>query len=169
MAMGEEISDKIPIRIYTFGKAMGVHGACVCGSQTLIDYLVNYARPFIYTTALPMLSIASIDCAFNYLERNSKLIQELHQKVQFYLSEMSNVGSLNCTLNQSPIQTIMAPGNDHAKSTSSTLRNHGLDVRPILSPTVKEGTERLRICLHTYNSEEEIMLLANSIKDLAKA
>ena len=54
-------------RIYTFGKGMGVHGACVCGSQLLIDYLINFGRPFVYTTALPIHSIFSIDATFDYL------------------------------------------------------------------------------------------------------
>ncbi len=69
MALGVE--KKIAIRIHTFGKAMGIHGACVVGSQLLCDFLVNFARPFIYTTALPPHSIAAIESSFDILKRIS--------------------------------------------------------------------------------------------------
>ena len=77
-AVSNELEKKIPIRVYTFGKAMGVHGACVAGSKTLADYLINFARPFIFTTALSPHSISSIDCSFEYLGAHLELQQRAH-------------------------------------------------------------------------------------------
>jgi 8-amino-7-oxononanoate synthase len=64
------------------------------------------------------------------------------------------------------IQTALFPGNLNVKQAANALQQHGLDVRPILSPTVPAGAERLRICIHTYNSDDEIILLASTLEQL---
>lgn len=160
------LEDKIFARIYTFGKAMGIHGACVAGSETLIDYLINFARPFIYTTALPPHSIASINAAFDYLEKNQELSKELFKRVSYFKSEYEKVFGTDSILGESdsPIQVLKISGNENARSMASVLLKKGFDVRAILSPTVKEGEERLRICLHVYNTEEEIEKLILNFK-----
>ncbi len=159
-AVSKNLHKDIAIRVYTFGKAMGVHGACVTGSRDLIDYLINFARPFIYTTALPTHSIASIECAFDYLANNNQLQQTLNKVIDHFLqkSEPGNNES------KSAIQTILIPGNQAAKRTATDLQQQGFDVRAILSPTVPEGKERLRICLHTFNTIEEINQLNLALK-----
>jgi 8-amino-7-oxononanoate synthase len=164
LAIAREIHDHIPVRIYTFGKAVGVHGACVCGSKKLINYLINFARPFIYTTALPVHSIASIECAFEYLSSNIHLQQELKRIIELYLLATKDFS--NRTVSNSAIQTLIIPGNKNVKLASEKLRQSGLDVRPILSPTVVVGKERLRICLHSFNSEAEILELKSVLKSL---
>jgi 8-amino-7-oxononanoate synthase len=75
-------------RIYTYGKAMGCHGAAVLGSETLRDYLINYSRPFIYTTALPTHSIHAIQSAYKLLISTSQqeILQEKH--CVFFLQEL---------------------------------------------------------------------------------
>jgi len=77
LAVSGNFHEEIAMRIYTFGKAMGVHGACVAGSKKLINYLINFARPFIYTTALPLHAIVSIDCAFEFLKNHPGFQKEL--------------------------------------------------------------------------------------------
>lgn len=141
-------------RVYTFGKAMGVHGACIAGSASLIRFLINFARPFIYSTALPPHSVASIDAAFEFLHKHNNLQHTLQEKVNLFKSRIT-------TNSSSAIQPIITPGNDHAKSVASKLQQAGFDVRPVLSPTVRERTERLRIILHTYNADSEIESLTN--------
>jgi 8-amino-7-oxononanoate synthase len=163
LAVSENLHSEIDIRIYTFGKAMGIHGACVAGSNDLINYLVNFARPFIYTTALPAHAIASIDCAFNYLKTHDFLQVKLKNVIDLFLqcvNSKSKIGS------KSAIQTVIIPGNKEIKIASLKLRENGLDVRPILSPTVAEGTERLRICLHAFNTRDEINQLASSLRTI---
>lgn len=165
LAVSLEIHDRIGIRIYTFGKAMGTHGACVAGSANTIDYLVNFARPFIYTTALPPHSIAAIDCAFAFLRENSERQQVLKEKIRLFLKTITGL-PVNRTPSTSAIQTIIFPGNDNVKKAAHLLQQNGFDIRPILSPTVAEGSERLRICLHSFNTDAEITSLSEALKKL---
>lgn len=155
------LHDKIDIRIYTFGKGMGIHGACVAGSEILIRYLINFARPFIYTTALSQHQVAAIRCAFSFLAENIFLQQDLRKKIDLYLH---GAGQLpNRTPSRSAIQTILCDGNAAVKKLAARLHDKGFDVRPIVSPTVPKGGERLRICLHTFNSDEEINSLTEAL------
>lgn len=160
LAISMDIEAKIPVRIYTFGKAMGIHGAVVACSELLTSYLINFSRPFIYTTALPQHSIVSIDCAFDFLERNIHLQRLLKHKIELFKKHCNIT-----TCSSSPIQPVFISGNDRVKEISKKLLAHNLDVRPILSPTVKAGTERLRICLHAFNEDKEIITLATALNE----
>jgi 8-amino-7-oxononanoate synthase len=162
LAVSLGLEHRIAIRVYTFGKAMGCHGACVAGSKNLVSYLINFARPFIYTTALSPHSIVTIDCAFDYLHDNTTLQRDAQERIQLFNSETENV--TNRIISNSAIQVILIPGNENARNTSQIFNDYDFDVRPILSPTVKEGHERLRICLHTFNSVSEIKELTALIK-----
>ena len=158
------LQDKIFARIVTFGKALGVHGAIVLGSAALRNYLINFARPFIYTTAAPMHSVVAVKCAYELL-MSADYPMLIKQKIELF-STLANPQLLNCRSTNSPIQTIIYGSNFTARLSAEKLQQQGLDVRAILSPTVPEGTERLRICLHTYNTEEEIYKLIESLKSL---
>jgi 8-amino-7-oxononanoate synthase len=159
------IENRIFARVHTFGKAMGVHGACICGSSDLINYLINFARPFIYTTALPLHSLVSISHAFDYVKGNTKLQGEIESKIKLFKSEFAGKSDSKTLIieSSSPIQVLRVPGNKEAKSLSAKLIAEGFDVRAILSPTVREGEERLRICLHVYNTDEQIKKLVACI------
>jgi 8-amino-7-oxononanoate synthase len=165
LAVSLQLHDKIVARIYTFGKAMGVHGACVAGSRLLQKYLVNFSRPFIYTTALPAHSLAAIECSFDYLAKNISLQQLLRDRIEVYLTNAGNLS--NRTNSTSAIQTVLIDGNENAIQVAAQLQQRGYDVRPILSPTVPEGKERLRICLHAFNSEDEIKGLTEELKAIS--
>ncbi len=155
------VEKKIDIRIYTFGKGMGIHGACVVGSSTLKEYLINFARPFVYTTALPQHSLVSIECAFNFVKKNIGLQNELTERVNHFLLELNKAGETSKS--KSSIQSILIGGNERTKKVAASLQQKGFDVRPILSPTVPKETERLRICLHTFNSNDEISNLIQTL------
>ena len=158
------LENDIPIRLYTFGKAMGIHGACVAGSEKLVQYLINFARPFIYTTAMTPHSMVSIDCAFDYLKENIHLQSELAQNIKLFLTHVERTD--NRIPSQSAIQTIIFPGNDNVKQKALALQEKGFDIRPILSPTVPVGSERMRICLHAFNTTEEIVKLTGELNKL---
>ncbi|MFL5731200.1 MAG: aminotransferase class I/II-fold pyridoxal phosphate-dependent enzyme [Cytophagaceae bacterium] len=152
-------------RIHTFGKAMGVHGACICGSKELTDFLINFARPFIYTTALPLHALISIRKSFEYLSANLALQEKSRQTVSLFKAGLKSLEG-RLIESESPIQALKIGGNGQTKKMATDIRVKGFDVRPILSPTVKEGEERLRICLHTYNTKEEIQGLTALINIL---
>lgn len=152
--------------IYTFGKAMGVHGACITGSHLLIKYLVNYARSFIYTTALPIHSLISIRQSFEYLKQNLNLQRLLHENIRYFRTLTSHfIQSKSLINSESAIQALLVPGNDVVKSLAYKLIDAKFDLRPIFSPTVKEGEERLRICIHAFNTKEEIDSLVSALNE----
>jgi 8-amino-7-oxononanoate synthase len=165
LAVDLGVENMIDIRLYTFGKAMGTHGACIAGSKKLKEYLINFARPFIYTTAPTPHSVALIDCAFDFLKENISLQNLLEQKVNLFLKKSKGVHQ--SMRSKSAIQTVLIPGNENVKYAAQQLQNAGFDIRPIVSPTVPTGLERLRICVHTYNSDEEIERLTTELKKLS--
>lgn len=165
LAVSLGVQSKVAVRVYTFGKAMGIHGACVVGSNQLIDYLINFSRPFIYTTALPPHSVASIECAFKYLDQHIDLQSTLQNRIKLFLD--STRWLTNRAHSKSAIQTAIFSGNDSTRLAAQKLQDNGFDVRPILSPTVPAGKERLRICIHTYNTDSEIVSLAESLRSVS--
>ncbi len=159
------LENKVFARIVTFGKALGVHGAAILGSNNLRNYLINFARSFIYTTAAPLHQVISIKCAYEILNQND-FQKDLMEKIKCYNEQIEST-SLPRIKSNSCIQTILFNNDAKAKNAASYLQNKGFDVKAILSPTVPEGQERLRICLHLYNTEEEIKDLIKNLKDIA--
>ncbi|WP_426090456.1 aminotransferase class I/II-fold pyridoxal phosphate-dependent enzyme [Flavobacterium sp. DSR3-2] len=143
--------------IVTFGKGLGCHGAAVLGSNELREYLINFARSFIYTTGLSPHSVATILVAYQHLEMDSASILKLRENIVFF-NQQKNLLSLKPLFvrSKSAIQSAIIPGNEKVKTIANQLQEKGFDVKAILSPTVPEGQERLRFCLHSYNSTEEI-------------
>ena len=152
------LENQIAGRVYTFGKAIGLHGACIVGSREMIDYLINFSAPFIYTTALPPHQTLCLIEAFHFLKESTQLIQQLNKNISLFKSLMSEVSKSNTA-----IQPIIIPGNEEVKRISQRLESQGFDVRAVLSPTVRRGSERLRICLHSFNSEQDIRQLCHGI------
>ena len=150
------LEDSFFARVYTFGKAMGVHGAALVGNADLIDFLVNFGRPFIYTTAMPLHSLVAIEQSFDFLAGMRNLQQVLRQNIESFIVDFPQNESIERLKSETSIQPLLLPGNERARSMATRLQAEGYDVRPILAPTVREGEERLRICLHSYNTEEEI-------------
>ncbi|KYG72505.1 aminotransferase class I/II-fold pyridoxal phosphate-dependent enzyme [Roseivirga echinicomitans] len=159
------LTEQVYAAIFTFGKAMGIHGACVASNQTVIDYMINYSRPFIYTTAPSAFEFLSIQEAFRFLESKPSLAIALKENISLF-NQSLKVQRPSRYLSTSAVQVVITSGNQKAKSTSNELQESGFDVRPILSPTVKEGEERLRICIHSFNSKNEVMGLAHGLNSL---
>ncbi len=155
------LNESVFARIITFGKAYGAHGAAIIGSQRLREYLVNFARSFIFTTALPpdsyerirqMVGITDLDNRRGLLQGNIKLFRELSVDLEC-ISEIN-----------SPIQIIRIGDVEKAISLANKLREFEINVKAILSPTVPTGHEGLRICLHSFNSKDEINTLVKLLK-----
>lgn len=150
-------------RVHTFGKALGVHGAAVVGSDILKQFLINYARPFIYTTALPPASVAAVAMAYQRFpemvaERNS-----LRKLVDFFQKATL---PFERTISNTPIQILLTPGNENAKHYANHLQERGFQVNAILAPTVPKGEERLRIVLHSFNTKDELERLTKVLSGL---
>jgi len=158
------LENNVFARIVTYGKALGTHGAAVLGSNNLRNYLINFARSFIYTTAAPLHQIIAIRCAYQILTQNDYQ-QELTEKIKYYNDLIAETSLMRIKSN-SAIQTILFNDDLNAKNAAIFLQNKGFDVKAILSPTVPEGQERLRICLHLYNTHEEIRNFINHLKEL---
>lgn len=151
------LQDKVFARIMTFGKGLGCHGAVVLGSNELKNYLVNFSRSFIYTTGLSPHSVATILTGYQHLEKEKNTLQQLRKNINFFNQEKQMIGLRPLFVrSKSPIQCAIIPGNEKVKGIASQLQKNGFDVKAILSPTVPQGQERLRICLHAYNTEKEI-------------
>jgi 8-amino-7-oxononanoate synthase len=160
-----KLTAKVFARVVTFGKALGTHGAIVLGSNNLRNYLINFARSFIYTTAAPPHAIVAVNCAYQLLARSDAQQKILLAKIELY-NQLTNDIAHSKIKSSSAIQTLLTPGNSFAKKVAKKLQDAGFDVRPILSPTVPPGKERLRICLHSFNSDQEIVKLTNLLKQI---
>lgn len=159
------LQEKVFARVNTFGKAVGCHGAVVLGSEELKSFLVNFARSFIYTTALPPHSVANILAVYQNFEKGFSEAEKLRVGINFFRQQVFENGlKANFINSQTPIQSFLLRGNEMVKSISRQLAHEGFNVKPILSPTVPEGNERLRFCLHSFNSEEEITQVIKLLK-----
>lgn len=138
------LTDKIDLIIGTFGKAIGSMGAFATGNQILIDYLINKARPFIFSTSLPPINIAF-----------SKWIIE--NKLPYTLEKRSNMLKLGQKAgSQSHIIPIIIGSNKDTVDTCEILFHNGFFTLPIRPPTVPEGTSRIRLSLTTEINEKEL-------------
>lgn len=153
-------------RIITFGKAMGCHGAAILGSSQLKTYLINFARSFIYTTALSPHTLAAILAAYEYLpEEGKKDVTQLKKNILIYKERAAKLNlQKHFISSDSAIQSLVVSGNKKVKTISKKLEEKGFNVKPIISPTVPEGQERLRFCIHSYNTKEELELVLELVK-----
>ncbi|MGZ3835688.1 MAG: aminotransferase class I/II-fold pyridoxal phosphate-dependent enzyme, partial [Mucilaginibacter sp.] len=144
------------------------HGAIVLGSDLLREYLINFSRSFIYTTAASFHQIAAVKMAYKMLPLAENEIQNLQFNIHRFKDCFTNT-EFNLLPSDSAIQCLVTGSNEQARQMAQQLQDAGFDIRPILSPTVPKGTERLRICLHSYNMDNEIILLAETISKLSYA
>lgn len=159
------LQEQIFARVLTFGKALGCHGAAVLGSSLLKNYLINFARSFIYTTAAPYHQIAAIKAGFSLIEQSEDTIAHLKGNIGLFKSKLK-LQPAQVVESESAIQCILLHNNEKAKAVARTLQLNGFDVRAILSPTVPLGGERIRVCLHAFNNEGEIIVLAENLNNL---
>ncbi len=161
-AMG--IQHSVFARIVTFGKAIGCHGAAVLGSELLKVYLYNFARSFMYTTALSPHSVAIVESVYAMMAQNNEdsiyqqQRRQLVENINYFKSELRklDVNNMEYIESDSAIQCVITPGNERVKEVANRLIAKGYDVKPILSPTVPKDYERIRFCLHSFNTFDEI-------------
>jgi len=154
-----KLQNKIFATVVTFGKALGYHGAIILGNKGLRSYLINFCRPFIYTTAPSPHIINTIEEQYLVLEKELNLKHIIFELKKLFLKQILD-STITITGENSAIISIEVGENTKTKELASFIQSKGFDVRPILSPTVPKGKECIRICFHSYNSKEEVVNLA---------
>jgi 8-amino-7-oxononanoate synthase len=149
-------------RVLTFGKAYGTHGAAVCGSVDLREFLYNFARSFIYTTALPEAQYRRIVHCVEAAAKTTARAQ-LQENIALFRS-LAGTDFPLISDPTSPIQVIPIETVEKCLALTDLLQTNRLAVKAILPPTVPENGQRLRICIHAHNTEEEIRLLVALLK-----
>lgn len=151
-----QLQHEIFARVHTFGKACGCHGAVVLGSKTLRDYLINFSRSLMYSTALSPHAVAVIQKSYQVFPTLNK--ERLH--LQFLIQQFQSTNfQYQKLVSTTPIQVVIVPGNEAVKKLAQQLQDNGFDVRAILYPTVPKGKERLRIVLHAFNTTDQLQQL----------
>ncbi|HXS38517.1 MAG TPA: 8-amino-7-oxononanoate synthase [Flavipsychrobacter sp.] len=150
------LQEKVFARVHTFGKALGCHGAAVVGNDMLKQYLINFARSFIYTTALPGHAVQSTTAAYNYLSSPTFSNKTIHDLIIHFREGKKKATAFTWKDSISPIQALVIGDNSKASTAATSLQRAGFQVNPILHPTVPLGAERLRICLHAFNTTDQI-------------
>ncbi|MBS1668112.1 MAG: pyridoxal phosphate-dependent aminotransferase family protein [Bacteroidetes bacterium] len=153
-------------RVHTFGKALGCHGAIVIGAEVLRNYLINFARSFMFTTALPMHSLIQIKTAYEEMDHADFDNSKLHLLIALFRKNFQSHQDVFLIDSFSPVQSVVIPGSARAKKVAAHLQKNGFDVRAIVSPSVPQGKERLRISMHQHNSEEEVMGLLERLHEI---
>lgn len=157
-----QLENEVFARIYTFGKSLGCHGAAILGSETLKSYLVNFSRSLIYTTGLSPHSVATIKIAYDELATTTE-IQRLQQNIRVFQEATKNLDFIH---GSAAIHCCIFSGIENVKNAAKKLQEEGFEVKAIVSPTVPKGKERLRFCVHSYNTETEIKAVIHTLQKL---
>jgi len=154
--------EQLPVYIGTLGKAFGGHGAFVAGSEDLIDYLIQFARSYIYTTAMPP---ALADAMQGNLQRlqDDSLRSALHQRIVQFRRGAQEMG-LPLMASESPIQPILVGDSQQALALSQALKDSGIWVSAIRPPTVPVNEARLRVTLTAAHSEADVAQLLQALE-----
>lgn len=162
------VEDRVLARLHTFGKALSSGGAVVLCPPIMREYLINYARSLIYTTAMGLPTLAMIETVYKFLRQGEtleaqrklwQLIAYLNEKV----SSLPHTAFLDVPLesSRSPIFSLCTP---YPRDLANFCQGKGFVVRPIVPPTVPEGGQRVRVCLHSGNTTDEIDRLVELIR-----
>ncbi len=153
---------QLPVLMGTFGKALGGFGAFVSGSQTLIDYLVQFARPYIYTTAMPAMVADANLHNLRLIKNTSTARHKLKSNIDFFRQQSGQAG-LNLLPSTTAIQPILVGNSQRLMQAHQQLKAAGFLVGAIRVPTVPTNTERFRITLSASHSEQQIKQLVDQL------
>ena len=157
--------NRLPILVGTFGKAFGTAGAFVAGSEELIETLIQFCRPYIYTTALPPAVAEATRCSLRLLQNEGWRREHLQQLITTFRQKCSALG-LALTNSSTPVQGLLLGSADTALQISHQLENQGLLVTAIRPPTVPQGTARLRITFSATHTMAQLQRLLDALEEL---
>ena len=157
--------DQAPIVMGTLGKAAGNAGAFIAGSRELIDYLVQFARPYIYTTGMPPAVAAGALAALEVMQGEPEHGQRLQHNIRYFRSRAQALG-LPLGDSASAIQPLLLGCEDTVMGVAAALQQRGFLVGAIRPPTVPAGTARLRITLSAAHTEAQIGDVLQALADV---
>ena len=157
--------DDVPILMGTLGKALGVFGAFVAGSELLIDALIQFARTYIYTTALPPAIAGAVITSVDIVQKESWRREKLQESIHYFrhIAQQRDIPLMDSF---TPIQPIMLGTADKAMQASQQLKEKGIIVTAIRPPTVPQNTARLRITLSASHEKSHIDKLLDSLANI---
>ena len=158
-------STEVPIYMATLGKAMGTAGAFIAGSDELIETLIQKARSYIYTTAMPAAIAEATRCSLHIIQNEPEHLQSLNSNISYFRNCCSQT-DLAIANSQTAIQPLLIGDDEKAVLISQQLFDSGFLVTAIRPPTVAEGTSRLRITLSAKHNKEHINQLIATLLPL---
>ncbi len=156
---------EIPILMATLGKAVGVSGAFVAGSEVLIETLIQRARSYIYTTASPPSTAAAVMKSIDIIQRQSWRREKLAELID-YFKQRAAIADIQLMPSNTAIQPVVIGDNQKTLKTSQSLFEQGIHVAAIRPPTVPKNTARLRITLSAAHEKQEVDKLINTLSVL---
>jgi len=161
------LQEEVPIYMATLGKAAGIFGAFVAGSEALIETLIQRSRSYIYTTALPPAIAEALRTSLKIIQHDSERRQRLHSHIKRFRSGASELG-LQLMSSPTAIQPIIVGEDAAALKVSQQLLERGFMVSAIRPPTVPKGSARLRITLSANHSETQIDQLLEALQNVTQ-
>ena len=161
------LTDEVDVIVGTLGKALGGYGAYVCGSAELVDFLVNSARPFIFSTAPPPPAVAASSAALELLQERPKRVEKLRANAAALRSGLLEQG-LEPAGSETQIVPLVIGEADDAMALCERLLEDGLFAQAIRPPTVPPGTCRLRLTVMATHAIADLRRAARSIGTAAR-
>lgn len=155
-------TDQVPVYVGTLGKAMGTFGAFVAGSEELIEYLIQRARTYVYTTALPPAVAAATRAALRMSRQQTWRQAHLNSLIERFQQGLTRAG-ITPPASQTAVQPLIVGEAGLTLQLATTLEAEGFLITPIRPPTVPEGTARLRITLSAAHSEADVDALVSAL------
>jgi 8-amino-7-oxononanoate synthase len=154
--------NEVPILMATLGKAIGTAGAFIAGSNDLIEYLIQTARTYTYTTAMPPAIAAATRASLKIVQRENERREKLNHHIQQFKKGADELG-IELMPSDTAIQPIMIGSTEQAMKVSEQLRTSGILVTAIRPPTVPDGTARLRVTFSAKHTTEDIAILLDTL------
>ena len=154
----------VDVQLGTLSKALGSVGGYVAGRKELIEYLVNYSRSFIFSTALSPADIGAALEALNIVKNEPLVVKQLNENTAYMANKLQSMG-IECD-DETPIFPIIVGDNERALSLAYELELRGIIITAIRPPTVPVGESRLRMTVTAAHSQEQLDYVANTLRDL---
>lgn len=159
--------EQVDIYMATFGKALGSAGAVICGSRTLIDYLVNFSRDYIYSTSMSPHQAKLTSSAIELVKKHQWRRDKLTENIVYFKQQLAKLGFAE-TGSNSAIQPIIIGENQATLKIAEQLKKAGIWLTAIRPPTVAKGSARLRVTLSTAHDLADIRYLSTQLANAVK-